>query len=505
MTQRAALLSVTDRKDIVDIGKDLAARGYALLATSGTARVLKEAGLAVREVGELSGVGELLGGRVKTLTPQVSGGILARRSLASDMQDIAKIGAPLIDIVVCNLYRLNLTEKIDVESIDIGGVTLIRAAAKNFADVAIAVDPADYARLGDAAEPEGNPAAGREERLAARKRLAAKAWQHVAEYDTAIAAAFAPDQAGSPLERERLNLPLVKFRAQRYGENPHQQSVWWTAAARGLHEAEILQGMELSYNNILDLLAAYQLALDMGPGAAAVIKHQNPCGAARLGTLADSVAAAIATDRLSAYGGIIAVDGAFDEAAVKVLGDLFVEVIVARSFSAGARAALAKRKKLRLVAWADPVIEPYEFKSIPGGVLMQTRDNVRIAPEYKTVTKKQPTPAQVADLELAEIIVKHARSNTIILVKGGVAVGIGAGQVSRVDAARDAARRAGENARGAVMASDAFFPFIDGIEAVPGVAAVLQPGGSIRDQEVIAAADRLGIAMVMTGVRHFKH
>lgn len=498
-----ALLSVTDKSGLVELARALRDAGWELLATGGTAALLREEVGPVLEVGDLTGAGEILGGRVKTLAPVIFGGILARRDDPGDVADLARIGSAPIDLVVCNLYRFRESDP-RIEQIDIGGVALIRAAAKNADHVAVATSPSDYAAIAEhvAAGRLATPAA-----LAFRKRLAARAWRHVADYDGAIARAYAKDlEATDAVVRDS---GWVRHKELRYGENPHQAAAWWVApGARGLQEASIVEGKELSYNNILDLVAATALVRDLGPGSAAVIKHQNPCGAAALDTVVASVRAAIDADPVSAFGGILAVHGVFDEAAAAELGKLFLEVLVADSVTPAAREVLAKRKNLRVVEWPDPVMNDEEIRAIPGGILTQGRDdrpNAEHPLELKVVSSRKPDERERRDMALAMAVVKHVRSNAIVLVRDGVTIGIGAGQMNRAASVRIAVAQAGERAAGSVLASDAFFPFADGLEDARGVTAVVQPGGSIRDGEVIEAADRLGMAVCFTGVRHFKH
>lgn len=508
---RRALLSVTDKTGLVELATALRAAGWELLATGGTAALLKEKVGAVLDVGEVTGAGEILGGRVKTLAPVIFGGILARRDHPADLVDLAKIGAAPIDLVVCNLYRFDESQP-DIEKIDIGGVALIRAAAKNCAHVIVASDPSDYAEL-IAALHDGVLDGGLdhpERGVILRRRLAARAWRRVADYDASIAAAYALDgETDKKPADEKRHASWKLHKRLRYGENPHQSAAWWVdAKAHGLQDARIVEGKELSYNNIIDLIAAAALVRDLGPGSAAVIKHQNPCGVASLGNVVASVRAAVDADPISAFGGILAVHGVFDVDAVDQLGKLFLEVIVADVITPEARDLLAKRKNLRVIEWPNPELNHEEWRAIPGGVLTQSRDdrpNAAFPIELNVVSRRAPSAEEQADMRIADVIVKHVRSNAIVLVKDRVTVGVGAGQMNRADSVRIAVGHAGEKAHGAVMASDAFFPFADGIESAPGVTAVIQPGGSIRDQEVIAAADRRGIAMVFTGVRHFKH
>lgn len=493
-----ALISLTDKTGVETFAANLAKRGFTIIATGGTASAIAKAGIAVREAGEITGVGEIMGGRVKTLSPMIFAGILARRHDVSDMADRARVGAPDIRLVVCNLYRFDANAPDPVPGIDIGGVALIRAAAKNYRDVAVLVDPSDYADFIATCDR------GAEALAAKRVAWAAKAWDYIADYDAAIAGAYAPHRGDDRV----LRLSFARHRELRYGENPHQSATWWRGIGSGLHEAQTLEGKELSYNNILDISAASGLVADLGPDGAAIIKHQNPCGAARCGSAAASLAAALETDRAAAFGGVIAVNGTVDLETVNVVEKLFFEVIVAPSFSEDAIAKLAKKKNLRIVTWPRPDFGAMEYRTAPGGLLTQSRDAIFLpdgATVPKVVSKRAPSESELRDMLTGDIIAKHVRSNAVVLVKDGATVGIGAGQMNRADSVRIAVMKAGERASGAVMASDAFFPFSDGVENATGVTAVIQPGGSIRDEEVIAAADRLGMALVFTGVRHFRH
>jgi phosphoribosylaminoimidazolecarboxamide formyltransferase / IMP cyclohydrolase len=501
-----ALISVTDKSGIVELARGLHAAGLELLATGGTAALIAADGLPVKEVGELTGAGEILGGRVKTLAPVIFGGILARLDLDSDRRDLEKIHAAPIGIVVCNLYDFNPAAP-SIEKIDVGGVALIRAAAKNSEFVAVVTDPSDYANVVAHAATISSDAA---EMKAFRRRLAAKAWRVIANYDAAIATAYAADAEGDAAPPSgTLDLVFSRVKDLRYGENPHQKAGWWRSTESGIHDARIVEGKELSYNNLLDVSAAMGLATDLGENGVAIIKHQNPCGAAKRNSIAESLKAALDADRISAFGGVIAISGVVDADVPPILDGLFFEVLIAHEVTDAARAAFAARKNLRIVEWKPKADSTdWEYRSIPGGLLAQTRDHLTgytPSVELKIASHRQPTPGELSDMRFAMTVAKHVRSNAIVLAKNGVTIGIGAGQMNRADSVMIAVQKAGENAKGAVMASDGFFPFSDGLENAPGVAAVIQPGGSIRDKEVIAAADRLGMALVMTGVRHFKH
>lgn len=501
-----ALLSVSDKAGLVEFAKTLAELDWTLVASGGTAKKLAEAGLPVTGVASLTGAPEMLGGRVKTLHPKIHGGILARDT-AADRAELTQYGITAIDLVVCNLYPFQQTVanpavSLDdaIENIDIGGVTLLRAAAKNFDRVAVVCDPADYATL--SGELRVNGAISTD----LRAELARKAFAHTAEYDAAISN-YLFDQAGDL--PGRIAFSLVKVQSMRYGENPHQSAALYARRADiGPLGGTRLQGKELSYNNMLDLDAAWQAAQSFDGPTVVIVKHLSPCGIASAGSLAEAFPPALASDPVSAFGGVIAVNQEFDGAIAGALGDLFVEAIAAPGFSEEALEILKKRKNCRLVAIEQNVSTKMEFRSITGGVLVQERDTGDPASAaWKVVTERQPTPEEMTALKFAWKTVQHVKSNSIVFAVGQATVGIGGGLPSRVDAVKLAATKAGDKAQGAVMASDAFFPFPDGIEAAAeaGVKAVVQPGGSIRDQQVIDRANELGLAMVFTGVRHFRH
>jgi phosphoribosylaminoimidazolecarboxamide formyltransferase/IMP cyclohydrolase len=517
-----ALLSVSDKTRLVAFAHALAEMGVALVSTGGTQRALAEAGLAVADVASLTHFPEMLDGRVKTLHPAVHGGILARRDSDDHRTALAAHAIEPIDLVVVNLYPFEATvargAPFDacIENIDVGGPTLIRAAAKNHDFVTVVVDPADYDAV--IAEMRGN---GGATTPALRRRLAAAAFARTASYDAAIAHWFAQGRG----EDFPATLTLGATRAEllRYGENPHQQAALYVGGAPrpGVATARQIQGKALSYNNINDTDAAYELIAEFDAPAVAIIKHANPCGVAVGESLADAYAKALACDRISAFGGIIAVNRTLDAEAAAAIAKLFVEVIIAPAITEDARAVLARKQALRvLVAGAlpDAAAPGVTVRSLAGGYLVQSSDRGRgDAAALKTVTRRAPSAAEMADLLFAFTVAKHVKSNAIVYAKAGATVGIGAGQMSRVDAARIAAWKAAEAAttaglaapatRGSVAASDAFFPFADGLEATiaAGATAVIQPGGSVRDPEVIEAADRAGIAMVFTGMRHFRH
>jgi phosphoribosylaminoimidazolecarboxamide formyltransferase/IMP cyclohydrolase len=504
MTIKRSLLSVYDKAGLVDLARGLAGRGVELVASGGTARVLQEAGLTVRAVSDLTSSPEILGGRVKTLHPAVHGGILSRRTPA-DRDQLGGLGWGEIDLVVVNLYPFEKTaaaphvslEKV-IEQIDIGGVALLRAAAKNFAHVTVVCDPADYALVLAEIKAQG------EISLETRRRLATKAFAHTTAYDAAIWHYLAGDGALLP---DRLVLDLRKLTDLRYGENPHQRAALYApAGVAGPLGGDLLQGKPLSYNNLLDLDAAWRAAVAFERPTIAIIKHLSPCGVASAGTLAEAFPPALAGDPVSAFGGVIAANQPFDGETARALGDLFVEAIAAPAFTDEAREVLSARQECRLLEMSPAVPEEMDVRGIRGGFVLQERDKGDKA-EWKVVTRRAPTEGEIKALRFAWRAVAHVKSNAILLAQSEAAVGIGGGLPSRVDAVRLAVAKAGERAQGAVLASDAFFPFPDGVEvaARAGVTAVVQPGGSVRDRQVIEAADQLELAMCFTGVRHFRH
>lgn len=504
MTIKRALLSVYDKTGLVDFARPLAERGVELVASGGTARVLRQAGLPVRPVSDVTGSPEILDGRVKTLHPAIHGGILSRRTSA-DRDQLGSLGWDEIDLVAVNLYPFEETAadphaflEAVIEQIDIGGVALLRAAAKNFAHVTVVCDPADYAPVLAEIEAQG------EVSLETRRRLAVKAFARTAAYDAAIWRYLA---GGEDLLPEALVLGLRELADLRYGENPHQRAALYASpGVAGPLGGELLQGKPLSYNNLLDLDAAWRAASAFERPTVVIVKHLSPCGIASADTLADAFPSALAGDPVSAFGGVIAANRPFDGATARALGDLFVEAIVAPAFTDEAREVLSGRKGCRLLALERAAPEAVEMRSVRGGLLVQERDWGDEA-EWQVVTRRAPTDPEMQALRFAWRAVAHVKSNGILLARGEAALGIGGGLPSRVDAVRLAVAKAGERARGAVMASDAFFPFPDGVEvaARAGVTAVVQPGGSVRDSQVIEAADRLGLAMCFTGVRHFRH
>jgi phosphoribosylaminoimidazolecarboxamide formyltransferase/IMP cyclohydrolase len=521
-----ALLSVSDKSGLLEFAQHLHSQGVELISTGGTAAFLRKAHLPVRDVSEITGFPEILGGRVKTLHPMIHGGLLAVRRDPEHEHQVAAYGIPLIDLVVVNLYpfvqtvmRPQVTLAEALENIDIGGPTLIRAAAKNFHDVAVVVDPTDYGSLLEELRTQGGVS------LATRFRLAQKAFAHVAEYDAAIADFFVNrlHPVGEEVNMrpeaelpERLTLALHRSETLRYGENPHQKAALYRIPhdEPGVAAARQLQGKELSFNNYLDLDAAWALVGEFAEPACVIIKHTNPCGVATGETPLSAYRKALATDPVSAFGGIVGFNCRVDEETAHALLELFLEAIIAPGYEPGALALLSRKKNLRIMLgdrsapdgekkWGD-----YDFKRIRGGILLQTRDRlVWDDSQLRVVTRREPTSEEWDALRFAWIVCKHVKSNAIVLARPGQLISVGAGQMSRVDSVKLAALKAVLPKEGAVLASDAFFPFRDGVDeaARHGVRAIIQPGGSIRDAEVIAAADEHDLAMVFTGVRHFKH
>jgi phosphoribosylaminoimidazolecarboxamide formyltransferase/IMP cyclohydrolase len=511
-----ALISVSDKAGVVDLARRLSAAGLEILSTGGTAKALAAAGVPVREVSDFTGAPEILDGRVKTLHPRVHGGILGRPT-AAHRAEMQQAGLVPIDVVVVNLYPFRETvargapfDEV-IENIDIGGPAMIRSAAKNHERVAVLVDPADYAGVLEEIDRDGEVSA------ATRYRLARKAFAHTAAYDGAIASHLgrlaAPD---APLADfpESLHLAGTLARALRYGENPHQKAAFYALAGApsgpSLARAEVLQGKELSYNNLLDLDAALRLCAEFAAPAAAIIKHNNPCGVATAASLLEAYRRARDTDPVSAYGGIVAVNRPVDGELARELSETFLECVIAPSYEPEALGALGAKKNLRLLAGAvaTEAAGALEIRSVAGGFLVQERDRATAAAaDAKVVSKRAPTPDEIADLDFAWRVCKHVKSNAIVFAAGGRTLGIGAGQMSRVDSVRIAVSKARAPLAGSVVASDAFFPFADGVEeaAKAGARAVIQPGGSVRDAEAVAAADEHGMVMVLTGERHFRH
>ncbi|MGZ5865444.1 MAG: bifunctional phosphoribosylaminoimidazolecarboxamide formyltransferase/IMP cyclohydrolase [Xanthobacteraceae bacterium] len=520
-----ALISVSDKTGLIDFARALSARGIVLVSTGGTAKAIADAGIKVQDVSDLTGFPEMMDGRVKTLHPKVHGGLLAIRDNADHAASMRTHGIAPIDLLVVNLYPFESTVAKGagyddcVENIDIGGPAMIRGAAKNHHDVAVVVEPDDYAVV--LAELAANNGATS---LALRQKLAAKAYARTAAYDAAISNWFAATLKDEAPVYRAFGGKLAE--ALRYGENPHQSAAFYRTPDRrfGIATARQLQGKQLSYNNLNDTDAAYECVAEFDPtrtAACAIIKHANPCGVAEGASLVDAYRKALACDSTSAFGGIVALNGKLDAEAARAITEIFTEVIIAPDATEEAIAIVAAKKNLRLLlagGLPDPRAAGLTAKTVAGGLLVQSRDNAVVDDlQLKAVTKRAPTNAELADLRFAFRVAKHVKSNTIVYAKDRATVGIGAGQMSRVDAARIAARKAEDAAKelglsapltkGSVVASDAFFPFADGllvaIEA--GATAVIQPGGSMRDDEVIKAADEHGIAMVFTGTRHFRH
>ena len=530
MTIKQALISVSDKTGVLEFAQGLAAQGVKLLSTGGTAKMLRDAGLAVTEIGDYTGFPEMLDGRVKTLHPKVHGGILARRDLPEHLATIEQHGIPTIDLVCVNLYpfaatiaKAGVTLEDAIENIDIGGPAMVRSSAKNYNGVAIVTDPEDYAPL--LAEMKAN---GGALQLATRFGLAKKAFTHTARYDSMIAnwltgldegvednpAEAAPVPATFPA---KLQLAFDRTEILRYGENSHQSAAFYretNPVAGSIAAYTQLQGKELSYNNIADSDAAWECVKTFDAPACVIVKHANPCGVAIDGTLLGAYEKSFKTDSTSAFGGIIAFNGEVGIEVVEAMNARkhFVEVLIAPSFTAEAKAALASKANLRvLVVPISRVLNTLEFKRVGGGLLVQTPDNFTAqASGLKIVTKVQPNAQQIEDLLFAERVAKFVKSNAIVFCGNGMTLGVGAGQMSRVDSTKIAsikAQHAGLDLIGSVVASDAFFPFRDGVDvlAAAGAKAVIQPGGSMRDEEVIVAADEHGLAMVFTGARHFRH
>ncbi len=522
-----ALISVSDKTGLIDFARKLTAYGFALLSTGGTARALRDAGLGVEDVAEFTGFPEMLDGRVKTLHPKIHAGLLARRDDPDHQRQMERHGLRAIDLLVVNLYPFEATaarpgasfEEL-IENIDIGGPTLVRAAAKNFTGVGVITSPSDYEEV--ARELEST----RQLSLATRWELARRSFDRIAAYDAAIAATLARVQLQgevwhyTPAGREgefpeSLALRYRKLSSLRYGENPHQRAALYgdPQDPSGLVWGRCLQGKELSYNNWVDLDACWALAGEFEAPAAAIIKHTNPAGCATADTLEEAWRRALACDPVSAFGSVVGINRKLDADTAREISKLFVECIAAPGYDAEALHILSAKKQLRLVevpapAPSRPATAAWRLKTVPGGVLAQDDDRASLDPaQLKVVTKRAPTAEEMASLEFGWKVAKHVKSNAIVLTRGTQTVGVGAGQMSRVDSVRLAVMKAQSPVQGTVLASDAFFPFPDGVEeaARNGVTAVMQPGGSVRDAEVIAACDQHGLAMVFTGFRHFRH
>ncbi|MCS6931434.1 MAG: bifunctional phosphoribosylaminoimidazolecarboxamide formyltransferase/IMP cyclohydrolase [Acetobacteraceae bacterium] len=518
---RRALLSLSDKTGLLPFARALVAQGAQLLSTGGTARALREAGIPVTEVSDHTGFPEILDGRVKTLVPQIHGGLLGRRDLPEHLAQMQAHGIAPIDLVAVNLYPFEAAAASGaapedcIETIDIGGPAMIRSAAKNHAHVAVLTEPGHLDQVAAELAERGGVS------LATRRALAAAAFARTAAYDAAIAAWFAARQ-GEAFPR-RLALPAVLRQTLRYGENPHQQAAFYLdgTGRPGVATATQVQGKELSYNNLNDTDAAFECVAEFERPAIVIVKHANPCGVAEGATLAAAWDAALRCDPVAAFGGIVAANRPLDRAAAERIAAIFTEVVVAPDADEEAKAVFATKRNLRLLLTGglpDPAAPGRVLRSVSGGLLVQTRDSGRVtAADLQVVTRRAPTEAELSDLLFAFRVAKHVKSNAIVYAKDGATVGIGAGQMSRVDSARIAAWKAAEAAKaaglpepltkGSVVASDAFFPFADGLEAAAaaGATAVIQPGGSLRDKEVIAAADSAGLAMVFTGMRHFRH
>jgi len=528
MAVERALISVYDKAGVVGFAKRLAALGIEILSTGGTAKLLRESGVKVKDVSEFTGWPEMLGGRVKTLHPKVHGGLLFRRGNADDRKQAAEHGIAGIDLVAVNLYpfeataaKAGLTAEELIENIDIGGPTMLRSAAKNFESVTVVTDPADYERV--AAELEAKRGTSLGTSLETRLALARKVFSTTSRYDGMITTELERLKVGASGHvelgekqalPERVHVALEKLQGLRYGENPHQAAALYVNAGRapaGLAAAKQLQGKELSYNNFVDLEAARSLAVEFEKPAAVIIKHNNPCGTAEQDSLREAYLKALACDPVSAFGSVIALNRTVDAATAEEMAKLFVECIVAPGFDAKAKEIFAAKKNLRLLELGPDGWKPeagLQLKRISGGMLVQEADLGELSNiELRTVTKRVPFADEMATLRFAWKVAKHVKSNAIVFAKDGATLGVGAGQMSRVDSVKLAVMKAQSPLAGSVVASDAFFPFPDGVEeaAKAGATAVIQPGGSVRDADVIAAADRLELAMVFTGMRHFLH
>lgn len=515
--EKRALISVSDKTGVVEFAKELAALGYEILSTGGTARTLRENGIEVTGVSDVTGFPECLDGRVKTLHPMIHAGILAIRSNPEHMRQLKELGVKPIDLVAINLYPFRETVMRDgvereevIENIDIGGPTMIRAAAKNWQDVAVVVNPADYSKIID--EMKINGAVSRETKL----RLAYEVFAHTAQYD-ALIAAYLRKETASDIFPENLTLTYEKVQAMRYGENPHQRGAFYREIGKGLEgtltAAKQLHGKELSYNNINDTNGALDCLKEFDEAPCVVaVKHANPCGVGTAPTIYEAYMRAYEADPVSIFGGIVAANREIDKKTAEELAKIFLEIIVAPSFTEEALAILSQKKNIRLLVLPDIQKrnrrEMLDMKKVAGGLLVQELDTeLYDENQLKVVTEKQPTEEEMRDLRFGMKVVKHTKSNGIVLVKNEATCGVGPGQTNRITALELAIKYAGDKVQGSVMASDAFFPFSDCVEAAAkaGITAIIQPGGSIRDQESIDACNRNGIAMVFTGMRHFKH
>ncbi len=520
-----AILSVTDKTGLVDFARKLSAMEVELISTGGTAKLLRDSGIAVKDISELTGFPEMLDGRVKTLHPKVHGGILHVRKNEKHVAAVDEHGIQPIDMVVVNLYAFEKTfaepgvdfDKI-IENIDIGGPSMVRSAAKNFQDVAIVTSPSEYEAIAKEMEDSGGSLSGK-----TKWRLARKAFAMTAAYDSAIAttlekiAAAAESHEGFEVRKaqgfperfpETLRLTFHKALDLRYGENPHQKAALYSdGSGKGIANGKQLQGKELSYNNIVDLQAAWDLAQEFDEPVCAIIKHTNPCGTAVGATLAEAYKRALECDPVSAFGGVIGVNRPIDRETATEMAKLFVEAIAAERFDPAAREIFAAKKNLRLVE-VVPMEQKWVLKNVSGGILLQDNDVRPLTDaDLKVVSDRQPTEQEMRDLLFAWKVCKHVKSNAILYARNGQTTGVGAGQMSRVDSAKIGAMKSVLGIKGSVAASDAFFPFPDGVEEIAkaGATAIIQPGGSVRDEEVIDTANKLGLAMVLTGVRHFRH
>jgi phosphoribosylaminoimidazolecarboxamide formyltransferase / IMP cyclohydrolase len=514
---RRAILSVTDKTGLVEFARKLADQGVELISTGGTSKILRDSGVNVKDISELTCFPEMLDGRVKTLHPKVHGGILHRRENPAHVSAVAKHGIEPIDMVVVNLYAFEKTAAKPgvpfedlIENIDIGGPSMIRSAAKNFQDVAVVTSPGDYGAIADEMASSGGKLSS-----ATKWRLAQKAFATTAAYDSAIASTLERVSANGHFEfrhdtgfPQSLRLSFNKVMDLRYGENPHQKAAMYSDGSdSGVANGRQIQGKELSYNNIVDLQAAWELAQEFDEAVCAIIKHTNPCGTATGKTLVQAYKKALECDPVSAFGGVIGLNRKVDAEAAEEMAKLFLEVIAAPGFDDAAKAKFAGKKNLRLVEITDAP-QTWVLKNVSGGILVQDAD-IRPLQEsdLKVVTKRPPTAEEKRALLFAWKVAKHVKSNAILYARDGQTVGVGAGQMSRVDSCKIGAMKAVLPLKGTVAASDAFFPFPDGVEEIAraGATAIIQPGGSVRDQDVIEAADRLGLAMIFTGVRHFRH
>ena len=512
-----AILSVTDKTGLVEFARKLSGLGVELISTGGTAKLLRDSGIVVKDISELTGFPEMLDGRVKTLHPKVHGGILHRRENPAHRTAVAEHGILPIDMVVVNLYAFEKTAAKPgvhfdelIENIDIGGPSMIRSAAKNFQDVAVITSPVDYNGIAEELAKSGG-----ELSIATKWRLAQKAFATTAAYDSAIASTLERVSANGRFEfheestfPQTLRLSFNKVMDLRYGENPHQKAAMYSdGSGKGVANGRQIQGKELSYNNIVDLEAAWDLAQEFEEPVCAIIKHTNPAGTAIGKTLVEAYKKALECDPVSAFGGVIGVNRPVDEAAAEEMAKLFLEVIAAPAFDEAARTKFASKKNLRLVE-VDDSRQKWTLKNVSGGILLQDADVRPLTDsDLKVVSKRQPTAQEKRALLFAWKVCKHVKSNAIVYARDGQTVGVGAGQMSRVDSCKIGAMKAVLPLKGTVAASDAFFPFPDGVEEIAkaGATAIIQPGGSVRDQEVIETADRLGLAMILTGVRHFRH